>query len=120
PRQQNSTSFFYTHTNQWRYETLDVKEIVSPTAPAGPWDGSIIDYNIRSIRMGWLPAYPTLTQNSLSITKDATAAGLEAGPYVAKALQEGKLTFAWEDPDHPQNFPRNLFVWRSILLGSSG
>jgi nitrate reductase alpha subunit len=25
-----------------------------------------------------------------------------------------------EDPDHPDNFPRNLFVWRSNLLGSSG
>jgi len=25
-----------------------------------------------------------------------------------------------EDPDHPANFPRNLFVWRSNLLGSSG
>ena len=25
-----------------------------------------------------------------------------------------------EDPDNPANFPRNLFVWRSNLLGSSG
>ena len=25
-----------------------------------------------------------------------------------------------EDPDHPDNLPRNLFVWRSNLLGSSG
>ena len=25
-----------------------------------------------------------------------------------------------EDPDAPQNWPRNLFVWRSNLLGSSG
>ncbi len=23
PRQQNSTSFFYAHTDQWRYETLE-------------------------------------------------------------------------------------------------
>jgi nitrate reductase alpha subunit len=47
PRQQNSTSFFYAHTDQWRYETLKVSEILSPTAPAGPWDGAIIDYKIR-------------------------------------------------------------------------
>ncbi|MEZ5843157.1 MAG: nitrate reductase subunit alpha [Hyphomicrobiaceae bacterium] len=120
PRQQNSTSFFYTHTNQWRYETLDVREILSPTAPSGPWDGSIIDYNIRALRMGWLPAYPTLRQNPLTIADDAAAAGMEAGPYVAKALKEGKLSFAWQDPDSPENFPRNLFVWRSNLLGSSG
>ena len=25
-----------------------------------------------------------------------------------------------EDPDHPDNWPRNLFVWRCNLLGSSG
>ena len=36
PRQQNSTSSFYAHTDQWRYETLGVEDIVSPTAPAGP------------------------------------------------------------------------------------
>ena len=27
---------------------------------------------------------------------------------------------ACEDPDNPINFPRNLFLWRSNLLGSSG
>jgi nitrate reductase alpha subunit len=119
-RQQNSTSFFYVHTDQWRYETISTKEIVSPTAPAGPWDGAIIDYNIRSLRMGWLPAYPTLTTNPLSIAKDAAAAGMEVPAYVAKSLKDGRLNFAWEDPDAPQNYPRNLFVWRSNLLGSSG
>ena len=25
-----------------------------------------------------------------------------------------------EDPDNPANFPRNLFIWRSNLFGSSG
>jgi nitrate reductase alpha subunit len=120
PRQQNSTSFFYTHTNQWRYETMHAADILSPTAPPGPWDGAIIDYNIRAMRMGWLPAYPTLTQNSLDIASKASAAGLEPKDYVAKAVKSGDLTFAWEDPDAPQNFPRNLFVWRSNLLGSSG
>ena len=120
PRQQNSTSFFYTHTNQWRYETMQTKDILSPTAPPGPWDGSIIDYNMRAIRMGWLPAYPTLTQNPLAIAKQAAEAGMEAPAYVAKGLKSGELKFAWEDPDAQQNFPRNLFVWRSNLLGSSG
>ena len=119
-RQQNSTSFFYAHTDQWRYETMQTKDILSPTAPAGPWDGSIIDYNIRSLRMGWLPAYPTLTENSLEVADKAAAAGMEPPAYVAKALKSGELNFAWEDPDSPKNFPRNLFVWRSNLLGSSG
>ncbi|MEQ1611843.1 MAG: molybdopterin-dependent oxidoreductase, partial [Hyphomicrobiaceae bacterium] len=58
PRQQNSTSAFYAHTDQWRYETIKVGDLLSPTAPAGPWDGAIIDYNIRAERMGWLPSAP--------------------------------------------------------------
>ncbi|MCZ8188160.1 MAG: nitrate reductase subunit alpha [Beijerinckiaceae bacterium] len=120
PRQQNSTSAFYVHTNQWRYETMKAMDIVSPTAPAGPWDSAIIDYNVRAVRMGWLPAYPTLTQNPLEIAAKAKATGLEPKDYVAQGLKSGEVSFAWEDPDNPKNWPRNLFVWRSNLLGSSG
>jgi nitrate reductase alpha subunit len=120
PRQQNSTSAFYVHTNQWRYETMKVGDILSPTAPKGDWDGAIIDYNVRSVRMGWLPAYPTLEQNPLEIAAKAKEAGLEPKDYVAKGLKSGEVRFAWEDPDNPKNWPRNLFVWRSNLLGSSG
>ncbi len=40
--------------------------------------------------------------------------------YAVKALKEGGLRMSCEDPDNPANFPRNLFVWRSNLLGSSG
>ncbi|MDE2077910.1 MAG: nitrate reductase subunit alpha, partial [Burkholderiales bacterium] len=120
PRQQNSTSFFYAHTDQWRYETVGVEEILSPTAPPGPWDGALIDYNVRAERMGWLPSAPQLKQNPLEIAAKAQAAGLEPKDYVAKALKSGELQMASEDPDHPDNWPRNMFVWRSNLLGSSG
>ncbi|HML11880.1 MAG TPA: nitrate reductase subunit alpha [Xanthobacteraceae bacterium] len=120
PRQQNSTSFFYAHTDQWRYETLDVKEILSPTAPAGPWDGAVIDYNVRAERMGWLPSAPQLETNPLSIAARAAEKGMEPKDYVAQALKSGELKLACEDPDKPVNWPRNLFVWRSNLLGSSG
>ncbi|MDX6749784.1 nitrate reductase subunit alpha [Geminicoccaceae bacterium 1502E] len=120
PRQQNSTSFWYAHTGQWRYETLTVDEILSPTAPEGDWSGSLIDYNIRAERMGWLPSAPQLKQNPLSIAARAKEAGLEPKDYVARALGSGELQMSCEDPDDPANWPRNLFVWRSNLLGSSG
>jgi nitrate reductase alpha subunit len=120
PRQQNSTSFWYAHTDQWRYETLDVKEILSPTAPAGRWDGALIDYNVRAERMGWLPSAPQLRDNPLTVAAKAAAAGKEPKDYVAAALKSGELTLSCEDPDDPKNWPRNLFVWRSNLLGSSG
>jgi nitrate reductase alpha subunit len=120
PRQQNSTSFFYAHTDQWRYETLDVNEILSPTAPAGPWDGALIDYNVRAERMGWLPSAPQLETNPLTVAARASSRGLEPPDYVAQALKSGELKLACEDPDKPANWPRNLFVWRSNLLGASG
>jgi nitrate reductase / nitrite oxidoreductase, alpha subunit len=120
PRQQNSTSFFYAHTDQWRYETVGVDEILSPTAPPGSWDGTLIDYNVRAERMGWLPSAPQLRQNPLHVAGQARAKGLEVKDYVAGALKSGELKMSCEEPDHPDNWPRNLFVWRSNLLGSSG
>ncbi len=121
PRHMNSTSAWYAHTDQWRYETLQSKEIVSPTAPDGDWqDASLIDYNIRAERMGWLPSAPSLRTNPLELAKAAKAAGEEIPAYVAGQLTSGKLEMSCEDPDAPENWPRNLFVWRSNLLGSSG
>jgi nitrate reductase alpha subunit len=120
PRQMNSTSFFYAHTDQWRYETLGVSEILSPTAPRGDWDASLIDYNARAERMGWLPSAPQLKTNPLEVGKAAKASGMEPKDYVAAALKAGDLELSCFDPDDPVNWPRNLFVWRSNLLGSSG
>ncbi|MEQ1597319.1 MAG: nitrate reductase subunit alpha [Casimicrobium sp.] len=120
PRQMNSTSFFYAHTDQWRYETLKVDEILSPTAPAGDWDASLIDYNARAERMGWLPSAPQLKSNPLDVGKAIKASGKNAGDYVSAALKSGELEMSCFDPDDPANWPRNMFVWRSNLLGSSG
>jgi len=120
PRQQNSTSFFYAHTDQWRYEKLGMEEIVSPLADKAAYAGSMIDYNVRAERMGWLPSAPQLRTNPIQVVKDALAVGLDPKDYVVRALQEGSLQMSCEDPDASPNWPRNLFVWRSNLLGSSG
>ena len=123
PKQMNSTSFFYAHTDQWRYEKLGMEEIVSPTlsqADKKAFSGSMIDFNVRSERMGWLPSAPQLKTNPMQVVKDAQAAGMDAKDYVTKALKDGTLEMSCEDPDAPQNWPRNMFVWRSNLLGSSG
>jgi len=120
PRQQNSTSFWYAHTDQWRYEKLTVDEVLSPLADKGKFAGSFIDFNARSERMGWLPSAPQLQTNPLQVCRDASAAGLEPKDYAVKSLKDGQLKLSCLDPDNPANFPRNLFVWRSNLLGSSG
>ena len=120
PRQMNSTSFFYAHTDQWRYERLGVEEILSPLADKAQFGGSLIDYNVRAERMGWLPSAPQLQTNPMQVVKDANAAGMDPKDYVVKSLKDGSLAMSCEDPDHPANWPRNMFVWRSNILGSSG
>ncbi len=121
PRHMNSTSAWYAHTDQWRYETLESREILSPLAPEGDWDRlSLIDYNIRAERMGWLPSAPQLKTNPLEVARAAKEAGKPVAEYVAEELKSGNLQMSCEDPDAPENWPRNLFVWRSNLLGSSG
>lgn len=120
PRQQNSTSFFYAHTDQWRYETLEVGSVLSPLANKERWKGSLIDCNIRAERMGWLPSAPQLQENPIDLVKQAEQAGQDPIAHVIGRLKSGDLRMSCEDPDHPDNWPRNLFVWRSNLLGSSG
>ncbi|MDF3933671.1 nitrate reductase subunit alpha [Pseudomonas citronellolis] len=120
PRHMNGTSFFYNHSSQWRYEKLEVKELLSPLARPQDFSGSLVDFNVRAERMGWLPSAPQLGINPLRLAAAAQAAGKSTVDYTVEQLKSGQLKFASEDPDNPQNHPRNLFVWRSNLLGSSG
>ncbi|WP_448622280.1 nitrate reductase subunit alpha [Dickeya fangzhongdai] len=120
PRHMNSTSFFYNHSSQWRYETIAPQELLSPLADRSRFSGSLIDFNVRAERMGWLPSAPQLGANPLCIAGQAAAAGMSPQDYTVAELKAGRLRFAAEQPDNPQNFPRNLFIWRSNLLGSSG
>jgi nitrate reductase alpha subunit len=120
PRQQNSTSFFYAHSDQWRYEKLRAHEILSPLASPERHGESMIDYNVRAERMGWLPSAPQLQTNPLQVAKDAEKAGLDPKDHVVQGLKDGSLKMSCEDPDHPANWPRNMCGWRSNQMGSSG
>ncbi|MCC6297576.1 MAG: nitrate reductase subunit alpha, partial [Pseudomonadales bacterium] len=120
PRHMNGTSFFYFNSDQWRYEKLEMKELLSPLVDPGKYTGSQADFNLQAIRMGWLPSAPQLNTNPLGIARAAEAAGSTPAEFVVNQLQSGKLDFAYADPDAPENFPRNMFIWRSNLLGSSG
>ena len=120
PRQMNSTSCFYIHSSQWRHEKLNMNEVLSPLVGQDQYPEAQIDWNVRAERMGWLPSAPQLNRNPLQITKDAKAAGMDPKDYVVQQLKSGGIKFASEAPDSPENFPRNMFIWRSNILGSSG
>ncbi|MGH8294084.1 MAG: nitrate reductase subunit alpha [Steroidobacteraceae bacterium] len=120
PRQMAGTDYFYLHTDQWRYETVRLDDLVSPLADGNRQHGSLVDCSVRAQRMGWLPSAPQLNANPLDVAREAMAADGDPRQHVVEALKSGKLALACEDPDNPVNFPRNLFVWRSNILGSSG
>ncbi|MBO6290771.1 MAG: nitrate reductase subunit alpha [Selenomonas sp.] len=118
---QNSTSFFYFATDQWRSDEVDTKPLVSSLyEPRYRHPG---DYNVLAARLGWLPSYPTFNKGGQQLFDEARAAGFEGldgiKEYVAKSLKDKTLHFSVEDPDAPENFPRNLFVWRANLIASS-
>ncbi|HJV52024.1 MAG TPA: nitrate reductase subunit alpha [Noviherbaspirillum sp.] len=119
-RQMNGTSFFYAHTSQWRHEKLHTSEILCPTADGKMAEMAMIDFNAKAERLGWLPSAPQLETNPLEVTRAAEAAGKDAVQYAVENLKAGKLNMSCDDPDNPANFPRNMFVWRSNILGSSG
>ncbi|WP_106497467.1 nitrate reductase subunit alpha [Lentibacillus sp. Marseille-P4043] len=121
-RLQNGTSYFYFHTDQYRYETKLNQE-------GTPWDSKYnimhpADLNALAARLGWLPSFPQFTQNSIDIVKESRERGAtteqEIIDDVVNQIKEDKLEWAIENPDDPRNFPRVFFNWRSNLLGDSG
>ncbi len=119
PRQMNGTSFWYAHTDQWRYEKIATEELLSPLADGSEQHPTLIDYNVRAERMGWLPSAPQLETNPIELGRELKAEPSAVPGAVAQRLHDGSLRMSCEAPDDPRNFPRNLFVWRSNLLGSS-
>ncbi len=119
PKQMNSTSFFYFHTDQFRYENVKTDNLLSPLAENFYKDYSVADFNVKAIRMGWLPSAPYVDKNLISIVKDAEKNNVDPIEYFVKQVKEGNIKFSFEDPDNPVNFVRNMFVWRSNLLGAS-
>ena len=97
--QMNSTSYFYNHSSQWRYETVTAQELLSPLADASKFSGSLIDFNVRAERMGWLPSAPQLNVNPLAIADEARPPGMTPSAFTVKSLKSGSIRFAAEQPD---------------------
>ena len=64
--------------------------MLSPLADPKLYGGSMIDYNVRAERMGWLPSAPQLQTNPMQVVRDAQAAGIDPKDYAVKCA-EGRL-----------------------------
>ncbi len=120
PRHQNTPSFHYVHSDQWRYER---GYQAYDNLPAKPGVDHTIDHQIRAVRRGWLPFFPQFDRNSLDLAKEAIA---KVGKtyeaivdYVVNQLKEKKLNLSVEDPDAPENWPRVWIIWRGNAIGTS-
>ncbi len=120
PRQMAGTSYWYLHTDQWRYDAFGAEDVATPLGTGIFAGQSFADTLAQAVRMGWTPGSPTFDRNPLTLAADAEKAGMSPADYVVSELKAGRLKFAVEDPDAPENFPRVLTVWRANLLGSSG
>ena len=119
PRQQNTPSFHYVHSDQWRYE----RGFSAYDKTAAGLTDHTIDHQVRAVRKGWLPFFPQFNKSPLEVVKEAEARGAkteeEIIQYVVEALKRGELRFAVEDPDAPENWPRVWFIWRGNAIGTS-
>ncbi|MCP4228580.1 MAG: nitrate reductase subunit alpha [bacterium] len=124
-RLQNTPSWHYVHSNQWRYEKgFTDYHTIPKNQPADTLaHGHTMDMQVRAVRSGWLPFYPQFDKNPLELVKEAEAAGADTEEeiieYVVDKLKSGDLKFAVEDPDSPDNWPRVWFIWRGNAIMSS-
>ncbi|MFQ5563455.1 MAG: nitrate reductase subunit alpha, partial [Parvularculaceae bacterium] len=125
PRHMNSTSYFYFHTDQWRYDGMILDPLWAPWAEKFPSKGRhAASMNSLAVRLGWLPFYPQIDKkNPLDAIKEAHAAGAETeqevADWVARRFKEGAYSFALNDVDALENHPKVLWIYRGNLIGTS-
>ncbi|WP_106403695.1 nitrate reductase subunit alpha [Actinocorallia populi] len=119
PRQMIQTAYWYLHTDQFRYDPFTADTLSAATSTGRLAGRTTADVIAQSARLGWMPSYPTFDRNPLDLADEIAASGRPAGAYVPEELKAGRLKFACQDPDAPENFPRVLTIWRANLLGSS-
>ena len=124
-RQMNSTSYFYFHTDQWRYDGMILDPLWAPRAKQFPKRAHhAADLNMAAVRNGWLPFFPQFDKkNPIEVLREARAAGCkteaDVQKWVAAQFKAGKLNFALKDVDAPANHPKVMWIWRGNLIGTS-
>ncbi len=126
PRLQNTPSWHYVHTDQWRYEKAFTDyHTVPPNQPQNSLaKGHTMDVQVKAVRNGWMPFFPQFEKSPAQLVQEAMQATgsrdeKDVVAYVVEQLKQRKLKFAVEDPDAPRNWPRVWYIWRGNALMSS-
>ncbi|MGI9607778.1 MAG: nitrate reductase subunit alpha [Acidimicrobiales bacterium] len=122
PRHQNTPSFHYVHSDQWRYER-GYREYDSLPIDHPERHDHTLDHQARAVRQGWLPFFPQFKENPIEVVRQARRGGAETDEAITNEivdrLTSGDLDFAIDDPDAPESWPRTWFIWRGNAIGTS-
>ena len=120
-RLQNAPSFWYMHSDQWRYDRNFVDYFKPETGEKMPMHAA--DFNAKAVRLGWLPFAPHFNDSTLKLMREAKAEGCESDAeiraWLVARLKKGTTRFAIEDPDGAGNSPKVWFIWRGNAISSS-
>jgi nitrate reductase alpha subunit len=120
-RLQNTPSFWYIHSDQWRYDRSFVDYLKPRDGKGMPVHTA--DFNVKAVRLGWLPFYPQFNESPAKVVEAAVNDGAKTDDEVRKKIVErlknGSLKFAIEDPDAPENSPKVWFIWRGNAISAS-
>ncbi len=122
PRRQQTPTWHYVHSDQWRYEG-DFTDY-APVPEKTRWaKGHALDLEARAVRMGWMPFYPQFDRNPLEMVRQAEASGAKTPDEIARwatgQLKDGKVKFAVDDPDAEESWPRVWIIWRGNAIMAS-
>ncbi len=121
PRQMNGTLFFYFNLRfNGVMEKLDVSEIISPLADPKKYSGSLVDFNLRAVRMVGCSSAPQLNINPLNFVREAEAQASIGEACRSGSWKSGALEFAYADPDVPQSFDATRFILALEPVGFVG
>lgn len=121
-RLQNSPSWHYVHSDQWRYEG-EYQEYHSMPENSKLSKGHTMDLQVRAVKSGWLPFFPQYNKNNFQIVEEAEKAGCktddEIRSHIVDKIKKKELVHSVEDPDASENWPRVWYIWRGNALMSS-
>ena len=113
PRQMIGTAYWYTHTDQWRYDGYRADALSTPLGRGRFAGKHTMDVLAASVAMGWMPFFPQFDRSSLDVADEADAAGIAGAAIRCAATGLRRL----EARRHRTGRPEELATGADRLAG---